>query len=202
MYCAVCDPHHQLKYCGNTINLFSHLRNKHPRLYAELQTPVKPTTNSDRQSTMPTINSMFAKQEKYRPDSTRLKELTKAVGYFVTKDMMPLNVVHSKGFCHLVEKLEPRFNIPSHKTLTEKIIPTMSIDLKQSHIIPSIKKVTYVALTTDCWTSRNNASYIGLTIHFLTPDWQLEHFVLENKELPINHTADNLVEALGECLSD
>ena len=68
---------------------------------------------------------MFAKQEKYQPDSTRLKELTKAVGYFVAKDMMPLNVVHGKGFCHLVEKLEPRFNIPSCKTLTEKIISTM-----------------------------------------------------------------------------
>ena len=152
---------------------------------------------------MPTINSMFAKQEKYQPDSTRLKELTKAVGYFVAKDMMmPLNVMHGKGFCHLVEKLEPRFNIPSRKTLTEKIIPTMYIDLKQSLIFLSIKRASYVALTTDCWTSRTNASYIGLTIHFLTPDWQLEHFVLENKELPINHTADNLAEALGECLSD
>ena len=71
---------------------------------------------------------MFAKQEKYQPDSTRSKELTKAVGYFVAKDMMPLNVVHGKGFCHLAEELEPRFNIPSRKTPTEKTIPTMYID--------------------------------------------------------------------------
>ena len=112
---------------------------------------------------------------------------------------MPLNVVHGKGFCHLVEKLEPRFTIPSHKTLTERTIPIMYSDVKHSKIIPSIKNASHVALTTDCWTSRTNASYIGLTIHYLSPEWQ---FVLENKELPISHTAENLAEALTECLSD
>ena len=60
----------------------------------------------------------------------------------------------------------------------------------------------YCALTTDCWTSRNNESYVGLTIHFLTPDWEFAHFVLENKELPVSHTAENLAEALKEILSD
>ena len=159
-------------------------------------------TNDNRRAAIPTIDSLFSKQEKYRPDSTKSKELSKAIGYFVAKDMMPLNEVHGKEFCHLVEKLEPRFTIPSRKTLTERIIPTMYSDVKQSKIIPSIKNASHVALTTDCWTSRTNASYIGLTIHFLTPEWQLEQFVLESKELPISHTAENLAEALTECLSD
>ena len=171
MYCVICDPHHKLKYCGNTTNLFSHLRNKHPCLYTDIKTPVK-LTNDDRQATTPTIDFLFSKQEKYRPDSSKSKELSKAVGYFVAKDMMPLNVVHGKGFCQLVEKLEPHFTIPSCKTLTERIIPTMYSDVKQSKIIPSIKNASHVALTTDCWTSK------------------------------ISHTAENLAEALTECLSD
>ena len=79
-------------------------------------------TNDDHQAATPTIDSLFSKQEKYQPDSSKSKELSKAVGYFVAKDMMPLNVVHGKGFCHLVEKLEPRFTIPSRKTLTERIM--------------------------------------------------------------------------------
>ena len=37
---------------------------------------------------------------------------------------------------------------------------------------------------------------------FLTPEWQLEQFIFENKELPISHTAENLAKALTECLSD
>ena len=33
-------------------------------------------------------------------------------------------------------------------------------------------------------------------------DWRLEHFVLENKELPGSHTAEHLAETIKECMSD
>ena len=94
--CVICEPHRQLKYCGNTTNLFSHLKNKHPRVYSNLQKPKQSTEASSSCSSKPpqSINRWFANQEKLRPDSPRAKELSKSVGYFIAKDMMPLNVVH------------------------------------------------------------------------------------------------------------
>jgi len=82
------------------------------------------------------------------------------------------------------------------------VLPRMYSELKDTVVIPSIHSVEYCALTTDCWTSRNNESYVGLTIHFLTPDWEFAHFVLENKELPVSHTAEIPTDALKEILSD
>ena len=35
--CALCEPPTKLKYSGNTTNLFSHLRNKHPVTHNKLQ---------------------------------------------------------------------------------------------------------------------------------------------------------------------
>ena len=35
LYCALCEPLCQLKYSGNTTNLFKHLQTMHPRVYTE-----------------------------------------------------------------------------------------------------------------------------------------------------------------------
>ena len=56
------------------------------------------------------------------------------------------------------------------------------------------------AITTDCWTSRANEAYIGVTFHTITDEWQLQHFVLENEELSEQHTAENIAEALESVL--
>ena len=52
--------------------------------------------------------------------------------------------------------------------------------------------------------SRVNQSYISITVHFLRIkfNWSLEHFVLEGKELPWSHTAEQLTKAIKECMSD
>lgn len=53
VYCVICEPHRQLKYCGNTTNLFSHLKNKHPRVYSNLQKPKQSTEASSSCSSKP-----------------------------------------------------------------------------------------------------------------------------------------------------
>ena len=60
----------------------------------------------------------------------------------------------------------------------------------------------YFALTTDCWSSRANESFIGITFHSITKDWDLESFTLDNRELSVSHTAENLAQALKAVLID
>ncbi len=140
--------------------------------------------------------------QKLSSDSQQARGITKSVGYFIAKDMMPLNVVYGKGFCHMLEKLNPRYQVPSRKTMTEKVLPAMYAEVKETKVLPAIQAAEYCALTTDCWTSRSNDSYIGLTVHFLTSDWHHQHFTLENRELPGSHTAEHLAETLREILSN
>ena len=126
------------------------------------------------------IKECLSGYEKYNSDSPHAKELTKAVGYFIAKDLMPTSVVQGDGFRKLLEKLEPRYQLPSQKTLSDRVIPTMYNSVKDSKVLPA----KYISLTSDCWTSKVNQSYISITAHFLKvkSDWQFEHFVLESKE--------------------
>ena len=82
--------------------------------------------------------------------------------------------------------------------LSDKVIPTMYNSVKDSKVLPSLKEAKYISLTSDCWTSRVNQSYISITEYFLKlkSDWQFEHFVLESRELLGSHTAEYLAEAL------
>ena len=62
--------------------------------------------------------------------------------------------------------------------------------------MPCTAAAEFYAITTDCWTSHAIEAYIGVTFHTITNEWQLQHFVLENKELPEQHTAENVAEAV------
>ena len=50
-------------------------------------------------------------------------------------------------------------------------------------------------ITADCWTSRANEAYMGVTFHTISEDWELLRFTLQNKALPDQHNAEKL-EAL------
>ena len=113
-------------------------------------------------------------------------------------------VVQGDGFHKLLEKLEPCYQLPSRKTLSDKVLPMMYNSVKDSKVLPGLKEAKYISLTIDCWTSRVNQSYISITVHYLKvkSDCQFEHFVLESKELLGSHTVEHLAETLKECLSE
>lgn len=58
----------------------------------------------------------------------------------------------------------------------------------------SLAQGEFFAATTDLWTSESGARlpYISFTIHYLTPDWQLESHCLETLFFPEDHAAQNI----------
>jgi len=65
-----------------------------------------------------------------------------------------------------------------------------------------VTSATSFALTTDCWTSCATQSFTGITIHFITNKFHLKSYALTNKELPVNHDAENLAAALEKVLEE
>ena len=180
----------------------------HPRTYSGTKkaNQDKAKSSASGSSSLPSksITKCFVAYEKYKSDSPRAKELTKAVGYFIAKDLMPTSVVQGDGFHKLLEKLDSRYQLPSRKTFSDRVIPTMYGNTKDTKVLPGLNDAKYVAVSSDCWTSRVNQSYISITTHFLKTksDWMFEHFVLESRELPGSHTAEHLAETIKECLHD
>ena len=169
MFCGLCEPIRKLKYSGNTTNLFKHLQTCHPRIYsltkkasqASQEEKAKSSANGSSSHYSKKITECFVAHEKYNSDSPRAKVLTKAVGYFIAKDLMPTSVVQGDGFQKLLEKLDPRYQLPSRKTLSDKVIPTLYENVNDTKVLPGLNDVKFFALTSDCWTSRVKQSYIS-----------------------------------------
>lgn len=55
---------------------------------------------------------------------------------------------------------------------------------------------------TDLWTSERGGGlpYISFTVHYLTPEWQLEAHCLETHFFPEDHTAENITEFFENML--
>uniref|UniRef100_A0A1X7TB10 BED-type domain-containing protein n=1 Tax=Amphimedon queenslandica TaxID=400682 RepID=A0A1X7TB10_AMPQE len=105
---------------GNTSNLFSHLREHHPTLFACL-TP----TAAKKTVTQQTIESSVARGTKFSRDSPQHKELTHAIAYHIGKDGVPLSTVERPGFKHMIHKLNPKYDLPSRKYFSNEAIPRL-----------------------------------------------------------------------------
>lgn len=64
-----------------------------------------------------------------------------------------------------------------------------------------IGKAGAVCLTTDCWTSITNSSYMAVTAHFIDGNMNLRSVCLSCSEFGERHTADNLAEILKSITS-
>ena len=58
------------------------------------------------------------------------------------------------------------------------------------------RSAEYVSLTTDFWTSHAVQSYMGVTAHFVTPDWSLSSKVLQTQEVSESRTSVKISEEL------
>lgn len=119
-----------------------------------------------------------------------------------TKDLQPFKIVEDEGFKHFVHLLNPSYKIPNRHTLSKFSIPA----LYQKCLNEMKEKVATEAvsgcITTDCWTSRNNAGYIAITFHFIDDNFQLKSVLLSCLEFSDNHTSQNLCQKIKYTIQE
>ena len=65
-----------------------------------------------------------------------------------------------------------------------------------------LQAASYIALTSDVWTSLATQSYISATAHFITSEWELSSCVLQTLHFPESHTGVHISEKLKEICSN
>lgn len=80
-------------------------------------------------------------------DSQRATNITKALTEFTALDDQPLFVVDS-----LLNLLEPKYEIPSRRYITESALPKMH-DFVKKHVKGMLQNITAFSFTTDTWAS-------------------------------------------------
>ncbi|XP_034034592.1 zinc finger BED domain-containing protein 1-like [Thalassophryne amazonica] len=178
---------------GNTSSMAAHLKRHHPGMLA-------PASGSKMSAAhQPLITSAF--KHPLAAESDRAKAITNAIGVFIAADIRPYSVAQNKGFKHLLNVLEPRYEIPSCTHFSEKIVPSL-YEQEKLRIVTELSQAPSVALTTDRWTSRGTESYITVTAHYITENWEMRSPVLQTRPLYESHTSSNLAQVLTEAVAE
>ena len=112
-------------------------------------------------------------------------------------DLQPFSVVSDVGFEHLLAEMEPRYVLPSRRHFSKVLIPEIFTKVKH-RISGLLDFASYVALTTEIWTSANCChSFLSLTVHFIVEE------SMENKDVMLcawqfdeSHNGENISAAI------
>ena len=184
-----------LTYTGNTSNMQQHISRHH----SEKQSNVTPPPERKLPKGQTTLTRGFASPLPH--NIARAQEITRAIGYFIGKDLRPFSMVENEGFRLFMNTLEPRYRIPSRQHFSQVVVPKLYQEVR-AHVVEVLRRADTVSMTTNGWTSRATQSYITITAHVINAEWELAGFVLQTQPLLESHTGANIAEVLKEAVAE
>ena len=152
--CKICKAVKPYKG-GNTSNMAAHLNNFHSDIFnAPKEGIPKVQTN---------LTSFLGSSKPYPKDGKMHQDLTQCMAELIVKDLVPLSTVESEEFRNLISKLNARYEVPCRQTIRNVTIPKMYAETKIK-LMQDIEKHKAFGITTDCWTSVANQSYMTGTL--------------------------------------
>jgi len=198
--CLLCPRHaKRVAYSKTPTNLKQHLQSKHPEQYSELLTSEEQTKQL-KQSSIEVFGQCSGTSSRPYPAS-KGKEISKKIAEMIAFDMLPYSFVEGQGFQRLIGYLAPGYKIPSRVYFSRTEVPKLYNDVK-SKITPQLLSAVSVGYTTDIWSSIANGSYISVTAHFVTFDFEQKSYILATQNMPERHTGVHIEERLLQLLSE
>ncbi|CAH2002486.1 unnamed protein product [Acanthoscelides obtectus] len=97
------------------------------------------------------------------------------------------------GFKRLFSVLGRKYSIPSRPYFSKTVIPEI-YEKCQSRVAEMIADARFISFTTDMWTSDvNNKSFITLTGHWISRNFEQKHYVLSIRGLDGSHTEAGMI---------
>ena len=93
-------------------------------------------------------------------------------------DCQPFSVVEDQGFVRLLNYLQPRYQVPGRKYFSSTMIPQLYSSCKET-VQKIMEAQSFIALTSDIWSSRGHDSVISFTAHFVTDKFTRDQCLLE-----------------------
>lgn len=127
------------------------------------------------------------------------KSLDQTLLKLFVNDFQPFKIVEDSGFKQFVKALNPNYELPNRHTISKEHIPAMYEKcLREMKVLTA--DVESACLTTDCWTSRNNESFLAITVHFIDTEFKLKSVLLGCQSFSSNHTGHNLAQEIRRIL--
>ena len=101
----------------------------------------------------------------------------------------------------MIKRLNNNAKIPSADTITNKI--SKIFNTEQANLQKQFQEISSkISFTLDCWTSRNQKSYLGVTENWISNNWQLQHCTIEFSYFEGSHSGKNLAEVFFKILKE
>ena len=97
-------------------------------------------------------------------------------------------------FFNLMNIIVLEYKVPTRNTIKYRI--GKLYDEQKTRLISEIASAQSVSLTTDTWTSVATESYITVTEHHLTDNWDMKSNVLCTRAMPERHNGENIANKL------
>ena len=101
----------------------------------------------------------------------------------------------------MLHTLEPRYKIPQRGYMVDTAVPAMYEEVKKA-VKTSLGAAQRVALTCDGWTSRATQSYVTITSHYISDDWEMVTHVLQTRAMHESHTGSNIADLLKRAVDE
>ncbi|CAI6370739.1 unnamed protein product [Macrosiphum euphorbiae] len=124
--------------------------------------------------------------------------ITESLVRYIAKDMLPLSSVDGIGFLEFMRTVSPNYEVPCRNTIKRRMLGLYLTE--KNRVASDLNGIDFIALTTDCWTSRSTESYISITAHGITNEWKIVNYILTTELMDERHTSINLKEKLLDII--
>lgn len=202
----------------STTPLHKHLKSKHAKEYNQQQATTniacQESTSSNSQSTpkqrklaamerQMSLEESFAQKKIWDINDHRALPIHQKIMKMIAIDNQPFTIVEDQGFIELLAHLQPKYMIPSRRYFSEVMLPKAYEDVK-SQISAELdpQNAPHLSFTSDVWTSPHSVeSFISLTCHWLTSDYERKNCVLFAKHFPGSHTGENIERMINSMMT-
>ena len=184
----------EISYPGNTTNLSDHLNRRHSTISLHGEGVAK--ARGQKRLT----DFMQQRREKWNRSSAESQAMDHDIASWIAEDGLPLYLLQKSGFKKFMAKRFPQYDICSRTHLLSLI--DKLYEERRGNLLTELSQIPSLAITTDLWTSVANDSYLSLTAHFISLNWELKHVVLGTFPMPEgeSHSADTIEAKLKELL--
>ena len=191
----------------NTSNLRKHLRNRHPEKLRELEenekeaSRKKAVVKEQTSSSQATLEECLEWTRPYPIDHPVAQRITHFIAEMMALDCQPFSIVEDQVFVRLLNHLQPRYQLPSRKYFSSTMIPQLYDSCKKT-LQKVMEAQSFIALTSDIWSSRGHDSVISFTAHFITDKFIRGHCLLQASKFNERHTGDNIATMYSDCVCE
>jgi Holliday junction resolvase RusA-like endonuclease len=130
------------------------------------------------------------------PNEFDPKVATELIAKWIAESSRSIKLVEDEGFIKLLKYLKPTYEPPKRTTIRtniQRISNQLRLGLKKKISI----ECDHYSITNDIWTDRKARAFGSFTIHYISPSFSMENWLLEVEHFPGKHTGEAIQQMIS-----